>query len=304
MSTIDGGYVGRRLTKHVTAGLFAGSTPDPTSWNYNPNRRLLGNFVNLDEGNYDGFHFSGTAGMAISRIDWRPDREFLFFENTLSWKRTFSFYNSLVLDQVHVNSQEAVSAKAGVAQSFVTVRAEPSKYITLDLNENYFRDIPTYNIALIGTGLLDRFLFQGLSGGVRLNLPFRSTVYTEIGRSSRSGDTQPSWNKMFGLSFRDMFHTGIMADLHYTEFDSAFGKGNYQSVTLTRQLRETLRLSLQAGQQKFGSTFTTQTDSRFINGSVDWSFTAHYFLGGGLTIYRGGSQNYDQIYFTLGWRFR
>jgi hypothetical protein len=37
---------------------------------------------------------------------------------------------------------------------------------------------------------------------------------------------------------------------------------------------------------------------------MDWSFSAHYFLGGGLTVYRGGSQNYDQIYFTLGWRFK
>ena len=36
LDTIDGGYFGRRLTQGVTAGIFAGSSPDPTSWNYDP----------------------------------------------------------------------------------------------------------------------------------------------------------------------------------------------------------------------------------------------------------------------------
>jgi hypothetical protein len=304
LSTIDGGYVGRRLTKHVIVGLFAGSTPDPTSWNYNPQRRLLGSFINLEEGSYDGFHYTGTTGLALSRIGWRPDREFVFFENTLSWKRLISIYHELQADQVHANSQEAASASPGIAQSFLTLRLEPSKYFAVDFNENYFRDIPTFNVLLLGTGLLDKYLFQGLSGGGRVNLPFRATVYANIGRSSRTGDSQPSWNKMFGLGFRDVFHTGLQTDLHYTRFDSTFGKGDYKSFSVTRQLGETLRLMLQAGQQDFGSMFTSQTRSRFIASTIDWSFSAHYFVGGGLTVYRGGSQNYDQISFTVGWRFR
>jgi len=304
LNTIDGGYVGRRLTKHVTLGLFAGSTPDPTSWNYNPNRRLLGTFLSFDEGSYDSVHYIGTVGVAASRIDWRPDREFIFFEQTLSWKHLLSLYSAVQADQVHANSKEAVSADPGIAQSFVTFRVSPSRYFELDLNENYFRDIPTFNLQLLGTGLLDKYLFQGLSAGARVNLPYRATVYTTIGRSSRSGDAQPTWNKMFGLSFRDVFHTGIQTDLHYTHFESAFGKGDYESLSLTRQLSETLRVMLQVGQQKFGSNFTSQTLSRFVNSTVDWSFSAHYFLGGGLTVYRGGSMNYDQIYFTIGWRFR
>ncbi|MGH9681589.1 MAG: hypothetical protein ACRD4Y_16715, partial [Candidatus Acidiferrales bacterium] len=35
LSTIDGGYFGYKINQHMTAGLFAGSTPDPTSWSYN-----------------------------------------------------------------------------------------------------------------------------------------------------------------------------------------------------------------------------------------------------------------------------
>jgi len=31
----------------------------------------------------------------------------------------------------------------------------------LDMTDTYFRDIPTYDSALVGTGLLDKYLFQG-----------------------------------------------------------------------------------------------------------------------------------------------
>jgi hypothetical protein len=304
LSTIDGGYLARRLNKKVTIGLFAGGTPDPTSWNYNPQRRMLGSFINFENGSYEGFHSNSTTGIAVSRIGWKPDREFVLFENTLSWKRLVSVYHELEVDQVHASPITIASAPPGISKSFLTLRVEPSKYVEFDLSENYFRDFPTYDPRLLGTGLLDKYLFQGLSGGVRFSLPFRGTVYSNIGQSSRSGDAKPNWNKMFGLGFRNVMHTGIDTDFHLTQFDSSFAKGSYKSVTLTRQLGETLRLMFQAGQQNFGSALTSQSRSRFITSSLDWSFSAHYFLGGGLTVYRGGSQNYDQIYFTLGWRFK
>jgi len=304
LDTIDGGYIGRRLNKTVTVGLFAGTTPDPASWNYNAQRRLAGTFINFERGTYEAFHLNSTTGIGMSRIGWKPDREFLFFENTISWKRYVSVYHELQFDQVHVSPITVASLPPGVSRSFLTLRVEPNKYVEFDLSENYFRDFPTYDPRLLGTGLLDKYLFQGLSGGVRFAVPFRGSVYTNIGQSSRSGDAKPNWNKMFGIGFRDVLHTGFSTDFHLTQFDSSFAKGSYKAVSLTRQLGETLHLMLQAGQQNFGSSLTSQSRSRFINSSIDWSFSAHYFLGGGMTVYRGGSQNYDQIYFTLGWRFR
>ncbi len=36
LSTIDGGYYGRKVNRLFTVGAFAGSTPDPASWSYTP----------------------------------------------------------------------------------------------------------------------------------------------------------------------------------------------------------------------------------------------------------------------------
>jgi len=303
LSTIDGGYIARRLSKQWTAGIFAGTTPDPTSWNYSPNREEAGAFLNFEGGSWEGFKYSSTGGLGVSRLSWRPESEFVFLENNFSWKRYFAFYHSLQADRSHPDAVQPTAGGTGLARSFLTIRFEPSKWVSFDLNDNYFRSFPTFDPRLVGTGLLDKLLFQGLSGGARLNLPYRSTFYFNVGKSSGTGDPKATWNQMYGFAMNNIRHTGIRGDVHYSVFDSSFGKGNYQSASLTRDMWESLRLTLMVGQQNFTSQITNQTRARFANTNLDWSFAAHYFLSGGLTVYRGQAQNYDQIFFTLGYRF-
>jgi hypothetical protein len=62
LETLDGGYFGGRLGHGTTLGVFGGSTPDPTSWNYNPSQHLGGAFFNAEGGSYEGFHYSSSSG--------------------------------------------------------------------------------------------------------------------------------------------------------------------------------------------------------------------------------------------------
>jgi hypothetical protein len=303
METIDGGYVARRVAKHVTVGMFAGTTPDPTSWNYNPHREMAGSFANVEGGSYEGIKYSSTSGLGLSRLSWQPEREFVFFENSFSWKRYFSLFQNLEVDRWHATTQQPTATGTSLARSFVTFRFEPSRLVSFDINDNYFHDFPTFNALLVGTGLLDKILFQGLSGGVRLSLPYHASLYTNVGRSKGTNDPTPSWNYMYGLMVSDILNSGIRADLHYSRFNSSFGQGNYQSLSVSRQLNEALRLEVMAGRQNFTSSLTSQTHALFVNGTVDWVFGRHYFLNGGFTVYRGQSQNYDQSIVTFGYRF-
>ena len=67
LDTIDGGYVGRKFANGVIiAGVFLGSTPDPTSWHYSPDQQIGGSFVNFEGGSYDDFHYTSTAGVALT----------------------------------------------------------------------------------------------------------------------------------------------------------------------------------------------------------------------------------------------
>ena len=302
LDTIDGGYLGRRLHSGVITGIFAGSTPDPTSWNYSPNRQIGGGFVNFSGGSFEAFHYSSTSGAGINLLSGAVNRPFLFFENSLSYRRNFSLYSALQTDSPAGNAAVAAPG-AGIGSSFFTMRWSPVQRVQLDFNHTYFRNIPTFDATLVGTGLLDKYLFQGFSGGVRVDLVKAIAIYTELGRSNRTGDSRMALNTMYGVTFGRVPWLDLRADLHYSHFDSSFGSGSYRAASLSRNLNERLRLEILAGDQGFTSTLAGNQSARFVTATVENDVGSSLFTQGGFTFYRGQQQNYNQWMLMLGYRF-
>jgi len=301
LDTMDGMYLGRKFGNQ-TAGFFMGTAPDPTSWNYSPDRRLGGVFYNIENGSFESFRFDSSTGIALSWLQWKPERKFGFFENNLFYKRYLSIYSNIEVDLL-TGARNNNKTETVLSRSYFSIRVQPHKRINFNANHNYFRNIPTFDTRLIGTGLLDDFLFQGFSGGFRLSLPYNLRLYGKAGRSSRTGDQKASWNYLAGASIADIVNSGILLGFRYSRFDSSFGRGTYQSLSLAREIGNRLQFELQGGQQDFKSLFTSQDRARFFNGTVDWFLGRQYFFGGGVTVYRGQVQEYNQIFLRLGYRF-
>ena len=110
--------------------------------------------------------------MAVQSSQWRVTRQFLFLENNLNWKRYIYIYNATQVDEARTSPlPNGGSNPTGVSQSYSTVHFQPVSLIGFGVNYNYFRSLPTFDPTLIGTGLLDQYLFQGFSGDVRLDTP-------------------------------------------------------------------------------------------------------------------------------------
>lgn len=317
LETLDGGYFGAKWGRGITTGLFGGSTPDPTSWSYAPNRHIGGVFMNEEGGSFDAIHYSSTAGVGKSFADltytsttptgtatasYSDNRPFLFFENSISFRRTFSIFSAIQADKPSANP--AVTAPtAGLSQSFLTVRFQPIKRFEIHMNETYFRDIPTFDPQLVGTGLLDQYLFQGLSAGVRVEVVKNLVLYTDLGRSSRTGDAKTSLNEMYGITFLKLPKIGLRADAHYSRFNSSFGSGTYRAFSLSRDLNDTFHLEVLAGDQVFTSTVAGNQNARFLTTNLNTNLGSMFFMQGGITLYRSQLQNYNQWDLILGYRF-
>ena len=301
LDTIDGGYVGKRLGTGITMGIFGGSTPDPSSWDYSPDRVIGGSFINFEGGQYDGFHYTATSGAGVSMVNWAIDRPFVFFEDSLSYKRDIAIYESAQLDDPTGNSVTP-SPGPGLGRNFTTLRVNPHLRVELDVNYNYFRDVPTFDPTLVGTGLLDKYLFQGFSAGGRVDVWKQIWLSTNLGRSSGTGDAKSSLNEMFGITFNRVPWLKLRADAHYAKFNSSFGDGSYESFSLSRQMSDRLRLEVLVGQQNFASALTTNTRGRFVTGTVETTLGPHYYLQSNFTTNRG-DMSYDQIMFSIGYRF-
>ena len=300
LDTTDGGYLGRRIGSHATLGVFAGTAPDPASFNYNPNLRTAGSFIALEAGSFDGLRFTSTEGIAVSAIEWRENRQFLFSENGLFFKRFFSIYHSAQADKLRLPTGGTTE---GLARSFATLRVQPFSRFSIDVNHNYFRDVPTFDASLVGTGLLDKFLFQGVSVGGRLELPGHISLYNNFGQSSKSGDAHNSFNQLYGVTIARLWKTGLRGDVRYSKFNSTFGQGNYRAASLSRSFSDRMRVEVTAGQQNFLSSVAATTNYRLLGSTVDLNFGGHYFMESGFNLQRSPQQNFDQWLITMGYRF-
>ena len=304
LSTIDGGYLGRKITRIATVGFFAGSTPDPSSWSYNANQHIAGTFVNFEMGDFEHARLYSTAGIAVTSIQWKVARQFAFFENNFSWKRYVSFYSSLQADEARTSPLvNGGSNPTGISQSYSSLHFQPFRRVGFGVNHNYFRSLPTYDPRLLGTGLLDQYLFQGFSGDVRVELVRHITVYSSLGKSKATADTKNSLNEAFGITVPSIWKTGLLADAHYSKFDSSFGSGKYTSVSLSKSITDTFHVQLLGGHQTFNSALTSNNHSNFVNGVADWNVGPRYFLEANFGWYRGTSMNYQQWSTVFGYRF-
>lgn len=302
LEVIDGGYVGRKLTSNTITGVFGGSTPDPAAWNYNPHRQIGGFFWNAHGGSFERFRYSSTVGAGVNLLSWNLDRPFVFTENDFSFKRMFSIYHSMQIDRPTANpSMPAVGI--GIGQSLLSLRVQVHPRVALDLTHTYFRDVPTYDATLLGTGLLDQYLYQGINGGARIGFPKHITGYFTVGSSSNSTDAKSSMNMLFGASMANIWKTGLRADAHYSKFDSAFASGTYRSFTVSRDLGERFRMDLQGGRQAYNSALTSNSGSYFVNLLVDTNLGTRFFLQNAFTAELGGTQDYNQWTTTFGYRF-
>jgi hypothetical protein len=304
LSTIDGGYFGRRVGNFTTVGIFGGSTPNPASWSYNPNQQIAGTFVSVERGDFDGFHMISTAGLAMTSMNWRMARQFAFFENNFNWKRFFSLYSSLQVDQARTSPLPGGGSNpTGISQTYNSAHFQPIHLVTFGVNYNYFRTLPTFDPRLIGTGLIGNYLFQGFSGDVRFDLPKNFSLYAELGQSKASTDTRNSLSDALGVTFGNLFRTGLVLDLHYSKFNSSFGSGEYESVSLSKNLSDKLRLQLLGGNQRFDSPLTSNTNAKFINATLDWSIGRKYFVEGLYGWYCGNVLRYNQWSTMFGYRW-
>ena len=302
LEAIDGAYVGRQFNARTTLSLFAGSTPDPAAWDYNPQRRIGGVYFNLHGGGYDGFHYSSTAGGGVEMLKWTITRPFAFTENEFSFKRYFSLYHSMQIDKPTANpSTPAVGL--GLGQSLLSLHVQVHPRVTLELTDTYFRDVPTYDATLVGTGLLDAYLYQGVNGGARVELPLHIAGYFSLGQSSDSTDPKNSLNKQFGVTAARIWRTGLEADVRYSKFWSAFATGTYTTLTLSRDLMEQFRVNVQAGRYAYSSTSAANSGSDFLNTMVDMNLGSRLFVESMFTAQRGGALNYNQWTNTVGFRF-
>ena len=189
-----------------------------------------------------------------------------------------------------------------MSHSYFTLHYRPMSVVSFDLYHNFFRDVPTAVTTIVGTGLEDKLLFQGISAGTHVMPSRHFTLYTTLGASDKTGDAHRSLNETFGATWNEIARTGLRADFHYSKFDSNFASGHYEVLSLSRQLTNRMFWNVQLGKQDIESSNTLDSFSNFIDDSFDVNLGRHSYLQSGYTYVNGATMNYRQWYMSWGYR--
>ena len=259
LGVVDGGYVARRFGTSHALGAFAGSTPDPTAWNYKPNRQIAGVFANTEIGKFENVRITTTVGLAVTRLSWKAERQFAFTESSFSYKQC-----PVVLSQPRSRSagarppgQHGKRSDHQHAASSLPASNRVS-WLTLDLNHNYFRTIPTFDLGA-GRHRPARQVpvFRLEWRPARATTPAYRRLRQTSGRTSRNDDVRKSLNQMYGVGIpqhlQPRHSRRSFAARFLTELTAAAGM---QALQLSREIGERLRLEISGGQQEFRSLFT------------------------------------------------
>ena len=74
-------------------------------------------------------------------------------------------------------------------------------------------------------------------------------------------------------------------------------------MSLSKNLTERLHIQLLGGEQSFVSPLTSNSNSKFVNGTADWMIGRRYFVEGIYGWYSGTTLNYMQWTSVFGYRF-
>ena len=128
LSTIDGGYFGRKVGGEEVRRLV--------SLQAQRRIRLRGTMIRIGRwaaclsgwmsGSFETVRHTATVGVALSRHDWRPERQFLFLEDGLTVNRVFSVHYNLEADY-QSRGRFVASNPVAVTRSFFTLRLATRK---------------------------------------------------------------------------------------------------------------------------------------------------------------------------------
>ncbi len=84
------------------------------------------------------------------------------------------------------------SNPTGISQSLHLGPFQPVKWAGIGVNDNFFRQLPTFDPLLVGTGLLDKYLFRASVETFASIFRSISACFASLGQSKTTTDTKSS----------------------------------------------------------------------------------------------------------------
>lgn len=284
---IDGGYLVAKRGVHYRVGFAAGAEPDATDSSFDPDTRKIGFFISRDAGVYEGHRLSTTVALSASYYRDLVSREFVYLQNTYSYARRFTLYQSVEVD---VNRQwrlQASSGRLSFSNFYLTSNVRLTRAIRIDMAVDARKNIRSFNTMNTPDSLFDDTLSQGMNGGVTFLLGANATLGARTGIRRREASEDVLFSSV-NLNLRHFIRPGYNVSARLSRSKNEFTTGYAPLLMLRMPLGRRTGVTMGGGGYLY-DTLGVKDNNYYLQALADRSLGSRFGVSLGGRRYFGGT---------------
>jgi hypothetical protein len=284
-------------------GLFAGSEPDPVSFDYSSDVRDYGGYLQLHSPPGSASQWSTTLGAIGSYEAGLANREFAYLQTAVTGRR-FSLYATQEVDYYRPWKQAMGEPSLSFSSSYASLRVELSRALSVNGGVDNRRNVRLYRDAVTPETAFDDAFRRGVWGGLSLRLGQRGRVGMDA-RSSSGGSLGRTLSYTLSLSADRLGPLDLGLRSRTTRYDGPRQSGWLQSLTVGVSPAAALHVDLNGGLRIEQDPLADPVDVHvtWFGADVDLSLARGWYLLLSGTHEAGGFESNDQLYGGLSFRF-
>jgi len=299
---MDGAYASTRLGPHVTVGAAGGLDPDLQDSSVRTNHSKYGVFVAYERGSFATRRIASTLAYSGSTAEGTINRDFAYIQNTLSFARRVSIYQSTEVDLNRGWRRDATGKSVSFSNTYVNANAQVTRWLGLDANYDARRNIRDFRTHDSPDSLFDDALSTGYGAGLTLSFPGNVRLRTNAGLRRRENEDGSTRYASASLNAARLPLRGHSASAAISISDAPYITGYRPVFTYRFPVTRHTRLSLGAGSYIYDQE-VGRTHSNFGEVGVHQTLGNRYYLSGNLRRLGGDTLDSVLLYTEVGVSF-
>jgi hypothetical protein len=285
------------------AGLFGGSEPDPTSFDYSGDVADYGGYVQVHSRPGAANHWSTTVGAIGSYEAGLANREFAYIQTAVT-NRQFSLYATQEVDYYRPWKQAMGEPSLSFSSSYANMRVEVSPGLSLNGGVDNRRNVRLYRDAVTPETAFDDSFRRGVWGGLSLRVGQHGRVAADA-RSSGGGTLGRTLSYTLSLAVDRLAALDLGVRSRTTRYEGPRQSGWLQSLTVDLTPAGPLHLALNGGLRIEQDPLADPTNVHvtWFGADADLGLARGWYLLLSGTHEAGGFESNDQVYGGLSFRF-
>ncbi len=300
---LDGVVLGYRVNEIWKAGVFAGTQPDLYRYEFRPDQKKVGGFIQTKTALGKSAEINlGATGIG-QYIGQQVSREYLAAQVDFNAARQLYLVQYFEIDFNRRWRRQMSASALDLSNAYFNATYYPHPSISLGASYDARRLVRTWETHSIVDSLFDQALRQGWRASVALQPTALVRLALDGGLQKQKGMPN-GYSANISANVSNLWHSGVGINTRVSYFSSGLSTGYYPGLDLSRSFVGVIYATLGGGVYiyRMGNGAPTQSNpwERF---RLDVNLTRRFFLSSTIENFHGDTMKFVRGFVDLGWRF-